>query len=85
MLLADQVVDTGEVGLKVAELAADLTASGRTSLLANRRALRVAWEPLDVFRRYLATYSWEQGRCLYSPALIENLERNWEAAGRKSR
>jgi thioesterase DpgC len=85
MLLADQVVDTGEVGLKVAELAKDLTASGRTSLLANRRALRVAWEPLDVFRRYLATYSWEQGRCLYSPALIENLERNWEAAGRKSR
>lgn len=85
MLLADQVVDTAEVGVKVAELAADLTASGRTSVLANRRALRVASEPLDLFRRYLATYAWEQGRCLYSPALIENLERNWEAAARKSR
>jgi thioesterase DpgC len=85
MMLADEVVDPAEVGPKVVELAADLTASGRTSLLANRRSLRAAWEPLDLFRRYLATYAWEQGRCLYSPALIENLEGNWEAAARKSR
>jgi thioesterase DpgC len=43
----------------------------------------VAWEPLDLFRLYLATYAREQARCLYSPALIENLERNWEATARK--
>ena len=50
-----------------------------TSLVANRRALRVAQEPLDAFRRYMSTYAREQARCLYSPALIDNLERNWNA------
>ncbi|TMF32522.1 MAG: hypothetical protein E6I30_10000 [Chloroflexi bacterium] len=64
------------------ELARELTAAGPTSLVANRRALRAAHEPLDVFRRYLATYAIEQARCLYSPGLIDNLERNWDAKRR---
>jgi len=39
-------------------------------------------EPLDVFRHYMSHYAREQGYCLYSPALIGNLERNWNARGR---
>jgi hypothetical protein len=50
--------------------------------VANRRALRCAQEPLDVFRRYMSVYAAEQARCLYSPALIDNLERHWQAAKR---
>ena len=61
---------------------------------AERRA-RPAWwptagrcacaqEPLDAFRRYMSVYASEQARCLYSPALIDNLERNWRAAQRVS-
>jgi thioesterase DpgC len=53
-------------------------------MIANRRAIRVASEPLDVFRRYMATYAVEQARCLYSPALIDNLERNWNAKSRQA-
>ena len=53
-----------------------------TSLLANRRALRAGQEPLDTFRRYMSTYAREQAYCLYSPALIDNLERNWDAKRR---
>jgi (3,5-dihydroxyphenyl)acetyl-CoA 1,2-dioxygenase len=56
--------------------------AGETSLVANRRQLRIAAEPLDVFRRYMAGYAREQAYCFYSPALIENLERNWEAKRR---
>jgi len=78
-LLADAVVDPDEVESKVEALAAELGAAGRTSVLANRRAVRIASEPIDLFRRYMATYAVEQARCLYSPALIENLERNWNA------
>jgi thioesterase DpgC len=78
-MLADAVVDAAELEFKVETLAAELGAAGRTSLLANRRALRIAREPIDLFRRYMATYAVEQARCLYSPALIENLERNWNA------
>jgi thioesterase DpgC len=50
--------------------------------LANRQALRAAQEPLDLFRRYMSAYSRDQARCLYSPALIDNLERNWTARRR---
>jgi thioesterase DpgC len=78
-LLADAVVDSDEVESKVAALAAELGAAGAISMIANRRALRIAAEPVDLFRRYMATYAVEQARCLYSPALIENLERNWNA------
>jgi thioesterase DpgC len=59
--------------------AAELTSAGPTSLVANRRALRVGAEPLDLFRRYLAVYAREQAHCLYSEALIDNLVRNWRA------
>jgi len=81
-LLADRVVESDQVAAEVSDLARDLTAAGPASLIANRRALRAAYEPLDVFRRYLATYAIEQARCLYSPALIDNLERNWDARRR---
>jgi thioesterase DpgC len=82
-LLADRVVESDQVKDEVSDLARELTAAGPTSLIANRRALRAAYEPLDVFRRYLATYAIEQARCLYSPALIDNLERNWDARQRR--
>ena len=53
-----------------------------TSLVANRKALRVAQEPVDRFRQYMSNYAQEQAYCLYSPALIDNLERNWDARSR---
>ena len=81
-LLADRVVESDQIQGEVSDLARELTGAGPTSLIANRRALRAAHEPLDVFRRYLATYAIEQARCLYSPALIDNLERNWDARRR---
>ena len=41
-----------------------------------------AQEPLDLFRRYCAVYAREQAYCHFSPALIANLERNWNAKQR---
>lgn len=82
-LIADTVVEPEAIEATVDGLATELGAAGTTSLIANRRALRVAYEPLDAFRRYMATYAIEQARCLYSPALIGNLERNWNAAKRR--
>lgn len=83
-LLVDEVVD-GEAPMEaaIARAAAEITSAGVTSLVANRRALRVGAEPIDLFRRYLATYAREQAWCMYSPALIDNLVRNWNAHQRK--
>ena len=82
-LLANAVVDAEEVESTVEHMATELGAAGPTSLVANRRALRDAYEPQEVFRRYMATYAIDQARCLYSPALIDNLERNWNAKQRR--
>ena len=61
----------------------NFTDSGVVSAAGNRRAFRVAEEPLDMFRRYMAVYAREQAYCHFSPALIGNLEKHWNAQQRK--
>jgi (3,5-dihydroxyphenyl)acetyl-CoA 1,2-dioxygenase len=79
-LLVDEVVESasdmdGAVDARVETL----TSSGLVNAAANRRAMRVGVEPLDVFRQYAATYCREQAYCHLSPALVRNLEQNWNA------
>ena len=62
---------------------AGLTSSGVVSAAGNRRAIRITQEPFDMFRNYFAIYAREQAFCHFSPALIANLERNWDAASRR--
>jgi thioesterase DpgC len=82
-LIADEVVGQGAMGGAIERAATELTSSGMTSVVANRRELRVAQEPLGSFRRYMSGYARDQAACLYSPALIDNLERNWDARRRR--
>jgi (3,5-dihydroxyphenyl)acetyl-CoA 1,2-dioxygenase len=84
-LIADEVVADEEIDAALQRSATQLLSAGTTALVANRRALRAAQEPLDQFRRYMSVYASEQARCMYSPALIDNLERNWQAAQRAGR
>ncbi len=58
-------------------------ARARPACSPTARRCGSAHEPLDVFRRYMANYAREQAYCLYSPALIDNLERNWNANSRR--
>jgi len=82
-MIAAEVVPEPDIDDAICRAAEELTSAGTTSLLANRMAMRIGSEPLDVFRRYMAGYAREQARCLYSPALIHNLERNWDARSRR--
>src|SRR5215207_3325923 len=82
-LLVDETVEREEVGAAINARVEALTSSGLVNAAANRRALRVGQEPLDTFRAYMALYSREQAHCHLSPALVENLERNWNAKQRK--
>src|SRR3954468_5368527 len=77
--LADDVVAPGELEAMIERTAKHLAGAGAVSGVANRRAIRVAQEPLDIFRAYMATYCREQAVCHFSPALIRNLEENWRA------
>jgi (3,5-dihydroxyphenyl)acetyl-CoA 1,2-dioxygenase len=63
---------------------ANATGAGLVSAGANRKALRAGQESLDDFRRYMALYCREQANCHFSPTLIANLERNWDAKNRRT-
>jgi thioesterase DpgC len=76
-LLCDEVVPRDQMDAALARAVASLTDSGVVSAAGNRKALRVAQEPIDQFRMYMATYAREQANCHLSPALIRNLEINW--------
>jgi (3,5-dihydroxyphenyl)acetyl-CoA 1,2-dioxygenase len=78
-LVCDAVVDAGTMNDALEELVRGLTSSGIVSAAGNRRAIRMGQEPLDLFRNYMAIYAREQAFCHFSPALISNLERYWNA------
>lgn len=82
-LICDLIVPPDEVDSAIADVVGRLTNSGVVSAASNRRAMRIAHEPLDLFRTYMSVYAREQAYCHYSPALISNLERFWNAQNRK--
>ena len=83
-LICDEVVPQAQIDAALAQVIHNFTGSGIVSATANRRAFRVGEEPLDLFRNYCAVYAIEQAYCHFSPALIENLERYWDAQNRKA-
>jgi thioesterase DpgC len=83
-LLCDEIVESSEeLDTAIAARVEALTSSGLVNAAGNRRALRVGVEPLDTFRRYMATFCREQAYCHFSPALVRNLEQHWNARERR--
>ncbi len=81
-LVCDEIAPASALESALETVIDNFTSSGVVSAAGNRRALRVGQEPLDTFRRYMAVYAREQAYCHFSPALIDNLERNWNAQNR---
>jgi (3,5-dihydroxyphenyl)acetyl-CoA 1,2-dioxygenase len=81
-MICDTVVDAGAMDAAIDDLVGRLANSGIVSAAGNRRAFRIAEEPFDLFRSYMAVYAREQAYCHFSPALIANLERHWNAQNR---
>lgn len=82
-LICDEIVPAAEMDAAIEHAVERFTGSGVVSAAGNRRALRIGEEPLDSFRRYMAVYAREQAECHFSPALVANLERHWDAARRR--
>ena len=82
-LICDEVVEQGTMNDAIERVVKGLTSSGVVSAASNRHAFRITQEPLDMFRHYFSVYAREQAYCHFSPALIGNLERYWDAANRK--
>jgi thioesterase DpgC len=82
-MICDDVVPPGDLDAAIDAVVDRLTNAGVVSAAGNRRAIRIAQEPLDTFRRYMSVYAREQAHCQFSPALVRNLERHWDAASRR--
>ena len=82
-LICDEIVPAGGMDAAIERVVMGLTSSGVVSAASNRRAFRITQEPLDMFRQYFSVYAREQAYCHFSPALIANLEKYWNAASRK--
>ncbi len=82
-LICDEIVEPGTMDAAIERVVNGLTSSGVVSAASNRRAFRITQEPLDMFRNYFAVYAREQAYCHFSPALISNLEKYWNAQNRK--
>lgn len=82
-LICDEIVPPDAMDEGIARVVDGLTNAGAVSAVGNRRAFRVGQEPFDLFRRYASVYAREQAYCHFSPALIKNLERHWNADKRK--
>jgi thioesterase DpgC len=82
-LICDEIVPAGGMDSAIERVVSGLTSSGVVSAASNRRAFRIAQEPLEMFRQYFSVYAREQAYCHFSPALIANLEKHWNAANRK--
>jgi (3,5-dihydroxyphenyl)acetyl-CoA 1,2-dioxygenase len=81
-LVCDEIAPGEKIDAALDRAVDVFTSSGVVSAAGNRRAIRIGQEPLDLFRRYMAVYAREQAWCHFSPALIANLERNWNAHNR---
>jgi len=82
-LIANEVIKSHEIESAIERVVQNGTGSGMVSAGANRRAIRIQTEPLDMFRKYMATYALEQAFCNMSEQLISNLEQHWNAKERK--
>jgi len=82
-LICDEIAASADMGRALNRVIDGLTNSGAVSAASNRRALRIGEEPLDLFRKYFSAYARDQAYCHFSPALIDNLEREWNAHNRK--
>jgi thioesterase DpgC len=82
-LICDEIAAPSEMDSALQRVIDGLTSSGAVSATSNRRAIRIGEEPLDVFRQYFSAYARDQAYCHFSPALIANLEREWNAHNRK--
>jgi thioesterase DpgC len=82
-LICDEIAKPDEMDAALAHVIEGLSNAGAVSAIGNRRALRIGQEPLDLFRRYCSAYARDQAYCAFSPALIANLERNWNAHNRR--
>ncbi len=82
-MICDEIVPPAEMDAALDRVIASFTDSGVVSAAGNRRAFRVAQEPLDHVPPLHGGLCARAGLLPFHPALIGNLEKHWNAQQRK--
>ncbi|GAB2685846.1 enoyl-CoA hydratase/isomerase family protein [Nocardia thraciensis] len=81
-LICDEVVAAERMDAAITTAVADLS---EPAVVANRRMLTLAEEPVDVYRCYLAEFATVQAERTYSADVLANVERRWQESRRRER
>ncbi|MGW4326460.1 (3,5-dihydroxyphenyl)acetyl-CoA 1,2-dioxygenase DpgC [Nocardia sp. NPDC004573] len=79
-LICDEVVPAERMDAAIAAAVADLS---EPAVVANRRMLALAEEPVEVYRQYLAEFAMIQAERMYSSDVLANVERRWQESRRR--
>ena len=79
-LICDKIIDIKNMDQDILKTVKNFKNSGVVGASFNKRALTLAEESLDSFRKYMAIYCHDQAHCHFSNELIKNLERYWHKA-----
>ncbi|WP_159929708.1 MULTISPECIES: enoyl-CoA hydratase/isomerase family protein [Nocardia] len=79
-LICDEVVPAEEMDAAITAAVAELS---QPAVVANRRMLILAEEPVDLYRWYLAEFAIVQAERMYSPDVLGNVERRWQESRRR--
>ena len=84
-LLVDEVVSRDSVDAAIEKATTAFASSGAIAIAANRRALRIGAEPLDVFRTVMASFAIDQARCVFkTPAAFGSTTRDKSRSGSRT-
>ena len=81
--LVNEVVPRERMDQAVEQAIDNALGSGMVSAAGNRKVLRLQYETLDLYRRYMVNYAEIQAQCHLSAQLIANLEKHWNARQKK--
>jgi thioesterase DpgC len=75
--LADEVIEPNAMDDTINRIVKEFCETGIRGTISNRKAFRHGAEPLNVFRKYMATFCQEQARCMFNSEIIHNLKNFW--------
>ena len=79
-LLFDEIVDPSRMDVAIAS---SVDALDSSAVVANRRMLNLAEEPLDAFREYMAAFALDQASRIYSSDVMAKVGQAWARSPRR--
>ena len=82
--ICDELIDINDMDKVIDQRVKEFKNSGVVGAAFNKRALTLGEESINQFREYMSIYCHDQAYCHFSKDLINNLEKYWHKAHKKT-